>query len=432
MSNIDTKQYIDYKVYNVTSIKKRYGYRVSLIYSDETTRTIQKSGFTTKKEANSNRNMTISELYNSTFIINDGVILKDFFINWLENEMKPRITSSSYDAYKNIIYKYIIPQLGKNKMKDMDRGKIQKFYNYVAQLSHSVAKLSKAVMNGAMKYALEIKIIHSNIAKDVNLPKCVKLSKYKTITIDTTKTLNEEQVRKLIEKSKTSPIHLQVMFAVLMGLRKGEINGLKYSDIDYIHRTLDIGRQLGVAPNTTKEDIKLGQYTKQEIKVKTFSSNRRLQIPDILFEEILEERQRYEQHRKRRINDQTTPFKDLDYICCSTYGNPRSKSFHFKYWKDLLKECELPDIRFHDLRATFCTLLAKNNFNMKAVSKMMGHASEIISIDVYTDNREIIRDCLAELEPFINDVIPKNESREQDFTNDKDLAKIEKYLMKLV
>lgn len=48
-----------------------------------------------------------------------------------------------------------------------------------------------------------------------------------------------------VEKSKETPIHLQIMFAVLIGLRKQEINGLKYSDIDFIHRTLKIQRQLG-------------------------------------------------------------------------------------------------------------------------------------------------------------------------------------------
>lgn len=75
-----------------------------------------------------------------------------------------------------------------------------------------------------------------------------------------------------------------------------------------------------------KEDFKPKTYTKQEIDVKTESSNRVIPIPDILFEAIMEERQKYEKNRKRRIND-TNPFFDGNYICCSTYGKPRSKSF---------------------------------------------------------------------------------------------------------
>ena len=79
------------------------------------------------------------------------------------------------------------------------------------------------------------------------------------------------------------------------------------------------------------------------------------------------------------------------------------------YFKKLLKENGLPDIRWHDLRATYCTILLKNDFNPKAVSKLMGHAKEIITIDVYGDNREIIEDCLENLEPFIDEVLPEEE-----------------------
>ena len=69
----------------------------------------------------------------------------------------------------------------------------------------------------------------------------------------------------------------------------------------------------------------------------------------------------------------------------------------------------MSDIRWHDLRATYCTILLKNDFNPKAVSKLMGHAKEIITIDVYGDKQEIIEDCLEVLEPFIDEVIPEEE-----------------------
>ena len=69
----------------------------------------------------------------------------------------------------------------------------------------------------------------------------------------------------------------------------------------------------------------------------------------------------------------------------------------------------MPDIRWHDLRATYCTILLKNDFNPKAVSKLMGHAKEIITIDVYGDKQEIIEDCLEALQPFIDEVLPEED-----------------------
>ena len=89
-----------------------------------------------------------------------------------------------------------------------------------------------------------------------------------------------------------------------------------------------------------------------------------------------------------------------------------SKDYHWKHYKKLLRDNNLPDIRWHDLRSSFCTLLLKNNFNPKAVSKLMGHAKELITMDVYGDNREIIADCVDELEPYIEEVLPNEEIEE--------------------
>ena len=97
----------------------------------------------------------------------------------------------------------------------------------------------------------------------------------------------------------------------------------------------------------------------------------------------------------------------IEILSRSTYGNPRSKCYHHKYYKDLLKSLDLPDIHFHQLRNTYATILLKNSFNSKGVSHLLGHAKEIISVDVYGDTQEIIEDCLDVLEPFIEEVIPK-------------------------
>lgn len=63
----------------------------------------------------------------------------------------------------------------------------------------------------------------------------------------------------------------------------------------------------------------------------------------------------------------------------------------------MLKEDNLLSIRLHDLIETYSILLLNNNFNSKAISKLMGQATDIITIDVYGDNDEIIADCVDEL-----------------------------------
>ena len=81
-------------------------------------------------------------------------------------------------------------------------------------------------------------------------------------------------------------------------MRKSEIIGLKYSDIDYAKHTITVQRQLGeeivVDPETSEHKI----LKKQEITTKTKSSTRVLDIPDIVFNAIIEERKRYEANRR--------------------------------------------------------------------------------------------------------------------------------------
>ena len=425
--DLTLSQYVDWEVKKVMPIKGKYGYRVILKYMDGSERPQQKSGFSTEKEANVARDKTLGELFSGKYVVYSNVKVKEFMEFWVEEDIQNRVGSSeTYATYSNIVYNHVIPGLGSKKMADVNRGDIQKFYNEKAEYSESVARLVKTVMNVSMGYAVDKKVIAENPAIGINLPKKVAKKQYHTRNIDTKKTLTMEQILVLLEASKETPIHMQVLFNVLMGLRRKEINGVKYSDVDYINRTLKVQRQLGKKIKTKKEDFAPKTYTKQEVRLKTPSSYRDLPIPDYVFEAILEQRKIYERNRSRR----TTVFDDSGYICCSVTGKPRSKDFHWTHYKKLLEENNLPDIRWHDLRSTFCTILLKNDFNPTAVSKLMGHAKELITMDVYGDKRRIIADCVDELQPFIDEVMPDLDEDEMIATENLDvMISVEDYLI---
>lgn len=425
--DLSLQQYVEWEVKNVMPIKGKFGYRVILKYMDGSERPQQKAGFETEKEANAAREKTIGELYAGTYVVYANVRVKDFMEFWVEEDIQNRVGSNeTYETYASIVYNHVIPVLGKKKMVNINRGDIQKLYNTKADYSVSVARLVKTVMNVSMRYAVDKKVISENPAIGINLPKKVAKKQYHTRDIDTQKTLNMDQILVLLEASRDTPIHMQVLFNVLMGLRRREINGVKYSDIDYINRTLNLQRQLGKKIKTKREDFAPNTFTKQELGLKTPSSYRDLPIPDYVFEAILEQREIYEKNRRRRPNT----FQDLGFICCSSSGRPRSKDFHWSHYYKLKVENNLPDIRWHDLRSTFCTLLLKNNFNPKAVSKLMGHAKELITMDVYGDKKGIIADCVDELQPFIDEVMPKEEGEDLFVSEVLDtVISVENYLL---
>mgnify|MGYP000205667659 CR=1 FL=1 len=105
-------------------------------------------------------------------------------------------------------------------------------------------RVAKPILNKALEFAVSKKLLMINPCEDITLPE-KKKEGYHSLVVKEEKTLTLEQVKILLEASKDTKIHMQLVFALLMGLRRGEINGIKYSDIDYERRTLRIDRQLG-------------------------------------------------------------------------------------------------------------------------------------------------------------------------------------------
>lgn len=252
MGEIGQKNYVDFKVYDIFKIPERnnYGFRIALIYEDGSKRIKQRSGFATKKEADAERKRISAELYNGTYVV-DEVKLKDVLNQWLEYDIRQRVRSrNTYDSYSSTIRNHIIPYFGENKLiTDITKGDIYSLYKDRAKYSVSVTRQVRVVINTAMSYAVGKHLIAVNPAEGVDLPKTIEPKKYHTRVIETAKTLTAEQIMVLLEESKDTPIHMQVLFNVLMGLRRQEINGVKYSDVDYINRTLSVERQLGTGLN---------------------------------------------------------------------------------------------------------------------------------------------------------------------------------------
>ena len=212
---------------------------------------------------------------NGTYIVNDRVKVKDFLEYWLEYDIRKRVQSSNtYVTYSNIAKKHIIPFLGSKKLTEINRGDIYRLYQDRAGYSKYIARLVKTVMNVSFQYALKRKLLSANPAEGIDLPKSMGTKPYHTRNIDTAKTLNMGQILKLLEASKETPIHMQILFNVLMGLRRQEINAVKYSDVDYINRTLSVERQLGKKLNREPDGVEEKPTSKSELPLKTSSSRR--------------------------------------------------------------------------------------------------------------------------------------------------------------
>lgn len=248
-------RYIDYKIYNVTKIKNKYGFRIVLLLDDNTKRTVQHSGFEKIELAEKEKCKIIGQLENRTYVVYTNVTVKTYMEYWYEYEAPKRLNSyGSFMTYRNGIFNHIIPRIGNLKLTQLTSGIIEKLYKEVKDYSPNVVSIVQTIMSTSLADAKRNQFIPSNVALGVRIPKTAeeiekevtteKTNTYHTLVIDERKTFTIEQVVTIIKASKDTPIYMHVLFAALMGLRKSEINGIKYEDIDFIHRKLKLERQL--------------------------------------------------------------------------------------------------------------------------------------------------------------------------------------------
>ena len=170
------------------------------------------------------------------------------------------------------------------------------------------------------------------------------------------KTLSADQLASFLRESKESGVFELYYIELATGLRRGELLGLKWEDIDLEQGIIHIRRQIARID---------GEIV--EAPLKTKNSYRSVSIGQDAVE-ILREQQ-------RKTNS--------EYVFPSPTGGPISPDSVLKMLHRVLKRAGLPEIRFHDLRHTFATMALQNGVDVKTVSGMLGHYSAGFTLDTY-------------------------------------------------
>lgn len=180
--------------------------------------------------------------------------------------------------------------------------------------------------------------------------------------------MDEQQLQTLLNYCFDNPLLTPICLCILLGLRRGESLGLKWSDFDFNNKTVHIQR--------TASPSKGGYHFSP---CKTEKSNRFLSLPDIAVS-VLENWKMYQSKFYLTIDN----FNPDDYVFYNYTCKILSCSAIRRYYKKALQDCNLPDIRIHDLRHSYATLLLKKNIAPKVASNMLGHSDTRTTLDIYT------------------------------------------------
>ena len=168
---------------------------------------------------------------------------------------------------------------------------------------------------------------------------------------------------------KGNKIEIPVVLGVGLGLRRGEILGLKWSSIDFVSKNMIIDSSLAYVDNTF-----IFKSTKSE------SGERTLVMPDSIIE-ILKKHRKDQNIIKLALGEE---YQKNDLVYCQDDGAPIIPGSFSHKFTDFLKKYGLKQIRFHDLRHTHASLLLKYGVSAKVASRRLGHSSIGITMDLYS------------------------------------------------
>ena len=282
---------------------------------------------------------------------------------WFEDYAKIKVRPSSHQTYKGYIENHIKPNIGDIPLEKLTTLDLQRLYKTLLArgrvdrleskgqprgLSPKTVRNIHQILSSALKLAQEQRIILANPAEGCALPK----TEHREM-----KTLPVEQLQSFLREAKDSGVFELYYLELATGLRRGELLGLKWEDIDLEHGDLRVRRQIARIN---------GQVV--EAPLKTKNAYRTLPLAEDTIS-ILKE-------QKKRVGSSPWVFP-------SATGGPISPDSVLHMLHRVLKRAGLPQVRFHDLRHTFATLALQNGVDIKTVSGMLGHFSAGFTLDTY-------------------------------------------------
>ena len=321
-----------------------------------------------KSKGEKNKKITVKQCKKE-----NKITVKEYLIAWFEHH-KNFIEPATANGYHVNIFNHIIPEIGDNQLSDLDVNDIENMCLNLKKNKNLSAKTIKYVYNVlkvALNKAVENKLIESNAALQAKTP---KVSKYNAVV------LSPNQLKIMFNYVRNTRYETEIKLAAVLGLRRGEVLGIRNQDVNFEKHTLSIQQQVSITKviNDSADDNKLFGIK----NLKSSSSHRVIPISKDV-ENLIKRRQIYNNLQKSKLKDD---YIDNDLLCCKDNGDIISPQALFRAFKEALKKCELPNIRFHDLRHSYATMLIDLNVPIKVISQNLGHSSIAVTDTVYADS----------------------------------------------
>lgn len=312
-------------------------------------------------------------------IINNKDCFENFVCDWLFDvcliNLKPSTKERYYSTYKLYIKDSPLADI---PVKDLKAKDLQNYYAKLMKSGKSIhcIKTANKLIGGAIRYAYNNDMIIKDFSRSVVLPKENKKTKRSKYDHVKPFTMNE-QIR-FIEYIKGHELEMLLITALNTGMRQGELLALTWNDINFKDGYIDINKNVKFVMEVDRGGTSKGNFIIQIPK--TVNSIRKVEIPSFLLEMLKHHKITQNENRLMLANK----YENNNLVFCNKYGKfLRSITTNTKF-KEMLKNMNIQNRCFHDLRHTYATRLFELGENPKTVSELLGHANVTTTLDIYT------------------------------------------------
>jgi integrase len=264
------------------------------------------------------------------------------------------VRHSTLQQYKGHFENHLKPYFEKVKINQINFDAIEKFKHHSLSKGVTSPTLCKILitLGAILTYAVRMHYIDFNPAREVEKPKGNSLHGEKEEMV----ILKPEEIRALLDATPTQKHRVLFMSAVLTGAREGELLGLKWDDFDWFNSQVHIRRTFNH-----------GKF----MEPKTKTSRRKIDLAPELVLEL----------KKWKL---ASPKGELDLVFPSETGQTmNATNMVVRNFFPALRRAGLPQIRFHDLRHCYASLLIAQGEHPKYIQSQMGHSSINVTMDIY-------------------------------------------------
>lgn len=321
--------------------------------------------------------------------IQQGIPLPDkawrlgpYLDHWLEEVVRPTRRATTYELYEGTVRLNLKPDLGTYRLRQLSVLTLQRYLNQQLASGKSIRKVQviRTVLSAALTRAQREELLTHNVARLVELPTWER-QKIRPWTLD--------EAGRFLEASAPEPTHLAFLLLVLYGLRRGEVLGLQWTDIDFTSSVIHIQRQLQRVGGA----LRLGE-------VKTSAGRRDLPLLDTV--RALLEAQRTRQDSLPASSPIVDGLNGDNFIVTSALGNPMDPRNFGKTFDRICAQHGIRRIKLHHIRHTTATLLKKLGVPDRDIQLILGHSRITLTQEIYQhDDADSRRENLARLEAFV-------------------------------